>query len=526
MKRRSETQNKMKRPLILLLFTLALVMKVSATVSLPAILSDHMVLQKSANVPIWGKADPGEEVAVTLNHQTIRATTGPDGRWKTELNLENSGPGPFELVVSGRGAPLVISDVVIGEVWVASGQSNMELMLKDTIGAKEEIAGSSNPMLRQFLVKTVASREPLDDCTGVWAPAGPDTTGSFSAIGYYFAKRLQGELKVPIGLIHTSWGATPAEAWTSSRSLDTVPDLKASMERLREQKSPEGHVPKPLGTVPVFSSQILPPQKIAGQIFNGMINPLIPYAIRGVIWYQGEGNSDRAFQYRTTFSLLIKDWRERWGRVELAYYFCQLPNFGPKKPGPEESSWAELREAQSLALNLPHTGQAVLIDIGEADNIHPRNKHDAGERLALIALANDYGGKMPFSGPVYDSMITEPGRIRIKFHNSVGGLLAKPLPAVYDVNTLKAQTAPLVRNSPNSELEGFAICGEDRQWRWADAKIDGDTVLIWSNEIPAPVAVRYAWADDPTCNLYNSGGLPASPFRTDDFPLTTKDRKY
>lgn len=498
----------------------------SAGIGLPAIISDHMVLQKSAKVPIWGKASPGEEVTVTLDRRSVSATTGSDGKWKVELNLDDAGSGPFKLDVAGTNSRIVISDVVIGEVWVASGQSNMELMLKDSAGSEREIARSENPLLRQFLVRNVASQESLDDCGGKWVVAGPDTSGKFSAVGYYFVKRLQNTLTVPVGLIHASWGATPAEAWASSDSLDKVPELKIAREQLWQRERPQGHVREPRGGVPVFSSQILPAQKTAGYLFNGMINPIIPYAIRGVIWYQGEGNVDRAFQYRTTFSLLIKDWRERWARGELSFYFCQLANFGMKDTDPAESTWAELREAQDMALTLPRTGQAVLIDTGEAENIHPRNKRDAGERLALIALAKDYGKKELFSGPAYDAMKIEAGRIRLTFRHTDEGLVAKPLPVTYEVNTHKGQTAPLVRNSPGSQLEGFAICGEDRRWQWANAKIDGDSVLVWSNEIAHPVAVRYAWGDNPTCNLYNAGDLPASPFRTDDFPLTTRDNRY
>jgi sialate O-acetylesterase len=258
-----------------------------------------------------------------------------------------------------------------------------------------------------------------------------------------------------------------------------------------------------------------------------MINPLIPYAISGFIWYQGESNLPRAYQYRYAFPLLIKDWRQHWENEKLPFYFCQLANYYPKTTQPAESTFAfaELREAQSMTLKLPHTGHAVLIDLGDSENVHFGHKREAGERLAAVALANTYGKKIPFSGPVYSSMKIEDGKIRVQFDHVDGGLVARPLGATYSVNAVNDAVAPLVRNSPKSELEGFAICGEDHKWVWADAKIDGNSVLVWSDQLPKPVAVRYAWADNPICNLYNAAGLPASTFRTDDFPASTKDKR-
>jgi len=662
-----------------------------ADVKLPAIISDHMVLEKAAKVPIWGKADPGEEVTVTLGGQAAKAKAGADGKWMTTLNLKDSAPGPFEMTVEGKNK-LTVADVVVGEVWVASGQSNMEWILASTTGAAEEIAQSANPMLRQFLVKKKATCDVQDDTEGAWVAASPQTSGSFSAAGYYFAKKLQNELKVPVGLIHTSWGGTPSEAWTSVDAIDSVPGLKASRERDwivvkeypgkkqafvegmgkwihengREDRpvadatafagmdvSTEGWIPvtlpgavkapglpesgavwlrkeieitntagdfslqlpidgydsiywngelikqttykdfpgtgyvrrhgpytikpaalkkgknvlairlyepvgpaklsgplmagmfnlagewlaKPefefpaldaqkLATAPQPPANPVAPQNVASYLFNGMVNPILPYAIRGAIWYQGESNVGRAIQYRTAFPLLITDWRKQWNQGDFPFYFCQLANFMPKKAEAGDSAWAELREAQSMTLGLPNTGQAVLIDIGESVDIHPRNKKDVGERLALIALAKDYGKKIPFSGPVYSSMKTENGKVVLSFKSADGGLVAKALPDSYAVRSQSGETAPLVPNSPGSQLEGFAICGEDKNWVWADAKIDGNNVIVWSDNVSAPVAVRYAWSDNPTCNLFNGVGLPASPFRTDDFPPVTKDGKY
>jgi sialate O-acetylesterase len=255
-----------------------------------------------------------------------------------------------------------------------------------------------------------------------------------------------------------------------------------------------------------------------GSLFNGMLRPIIPYAIRGAVWYQGEANAKAAFDYREELPLLINDWRKHWGQERLPFYFVQLPQYRDKSKNPgDKSTWAELREAQMLALLLPDTGMAVTIDTGESKDIHPQAKDVAGERLARIALAKVYGQSIPYMGPLYEAISVEGNKVRLSFKYLEGGLVAKEVPAVYDVNRTRGKTAPLVRNSPQSELEGFAICGEDKKWVWADAKIDGDTVLVWSDKVPAPVAVRYAWADNPTCNLYNQAGLPASPFRTDDF---------
>jgi len=663
-----------------------------ADVRLPAIFSDHMVLEKTARVPVWGQADPGEEVTVTLNGQTAKSVADAAGKWMATLDLKDFGPGPFEMTVEGKNK-LTVSDVLVGEVWVASGQSNMEWSLTNTSHAAEDIAGSANNSIRHFLVKKNATAELAGDTTGTWVIASPETTGSFSAVGYFFAKKLNSELKVPVGIINSSWGGTPSEAWTSVEAIDSVPDLKATRERLwtelrelpekkkaylegmrtwlkengREDRpvndaaafaggdiSPDGWValkvpgkvqapglpeagavwvrtevsvpakpakdlplslpidgfdsvywngkllakttfedfsgpgsirrggpfvltpaqvneganvlairffqpiapggfsgPPKLGEIslagewkakaefafpPIAADKIAaapqlakaPPssQNVASYLFNGMIHPIVPFAISGVIWYQGESNAGRANQYRTAFPLMISDWRKQWNQGDFPFYFCQLANYQKKGDQPGDSAWAELREAQSMTLSLPKTGQAVLIDVGESGDIHPRNKRDVGTRLALIALAKDYGKSIPFSGPVFDSVKKDGNKMILRFQHADGGLVARKLQETYDVRTLGKETAPLVRNSPTSELEGFAICGEDRKWVWADARIDGDSVIVSSDKVPSPIAVRYAWGDNPTCNLYNGAGLPASPFRTDDFPATTLDKKY
>lgn len=670
-----------------------------ADVKLPSIFSDHMVLKADEKVPLWGNANPGEEVAVSMDGQTVKATAGVDGKWKVLLDLTGSKPGPFEMTVSGKNT-LKISDVVVGEVWLASGQSNMFWKLNSgefaTVGGAEEAARSANPMLRVFEVGGAIVEQPQDDCVGSWVVAGPETSGKFSAVAYYFAKRLQHELNAPIGIISASVGGTEVEPWTSQQAPDTDPEFLAVKRQIwktfaeypvkkqkflteisawlkahdREDKPPADpeayaapglstagwtsvNLPGPIsgpglpvngaiwlrrditlsenllaplrangselgiGVGPiegvvrvywngklmspsavdfstegyaqnfgipiklvkvgpntlairvfspvapfnfsvsptVYSGQggvwlakmeyALPPLDAAAQasaprhptplrspqstpsfIFNGMIHPLIPYALSGVIWYQGESNVGRGYQYRYAFPLLIKDWRQHWGDAELPFYFCQISNLNPKVTDPGAASpYAELRESQGAALKLPHTGQAVTIDLGEAGNVHYHRKREAGERLALIALANTYGKKIVFSGPVCSSMKVEDGKILLQFDHVDGGLVAQPLPATYVVDSVSGTTAPTVRNSPKSEIEGFAICGENQKWAWADAKIEGDLVLVWSHKVPKPVAVRYAWADDPVCNFYNAAGLPASPFRTDDFQVSTEKNK-
>ncbi len=527
----------MKKILTIVALVAAASGPLSADVKLPAIISDHMVLERSAKVPLWGWADPGEDVKISLNGTSAAAKADAEGKWIAVLDLKDSPPGPFEMSVEGKNK-ISLADVLVGEVWIASGQSNMELRLRNTRDAEQEIASSANPFLRQFLVEKNTSATPLDELKGRWTVAGPETAGDFSAVGYYFGKSLQSEVKVPVGIVNSSWGGTPSEAWTSLEALDSDPDLKAASERIRkqiaeypglakaEQEFPpvaaekRAAAPKPpAGTPPG-------PQDTAGFLYNAMIHPIINYAISGAIWYQGESNAGRAIQYRKAFPLLISDWRKQWGRGDFPFYFCQLANFMPKNPEPEECGWAELREAQSLTLALPATGQAVLIDIGESGNIHPRNKKSVGERLARIALAKEHGKKIAFSGPVFDSMKIENGTATVTFRHTDGGLAASPLPEKYDVKSQTGESAPLVRNSPNSQLEGFAICGQDKKWFWADAKIEGDAVVVRSDKVPSPVAVRYAWAQNPTCNLANGAGLPASPFRTDDFPAVTAQGKY
>jgi sialate O-acetylesterase len=640
-----------------------------ASLTLAAVFSDHMVLQRDVPLPVWGWAAPGTAVAVTLAGNRAEAVAGADGRWAVTLPALPAG-GPHTLTVDA-GETVTVADVLVGEVWICSGQSNMEWPLSLANNAEDEAAAANYPGIRMFTVVKNAVYEPQRDVTGKWAVCAPDTAPNFSAVGYFFARTLHQELGLPIGMINTSWGGTIAEAWTSREGLECEPalrkivedyeammtsfdDIHAAYEKIyaewqqrtlpvdagneglgkgfadpatdtgawpemalpanwisagenyhgvlwfrREVEIPAawagrdlqlclapcdksdvtywnntevGHisieenpqawatprvytVPATLVTpgrntiaVRVFSNmygagmvggasqmhvspigldaepimlagawryqveqnygfvQVSPPPAPPGPgnpnspyaLCRGMLAPLAPYAAKGAIWYQGESNADRGYQYRTLFPAMIRDWRRQWGS-ELSFYFVQLANYMAEQPDPCESRWAELREAQTMTLSVPKTGMAVIIDIGEGADIHPRNKQDVGLRLALWALAQDYGKTIEYSGPLYVAMDVEGGAIRCRFAHA-GGLTAR-----------------------GGALRAFSIAGEDRNFVWADAVIDGETVVVSSPKVPNPVAVRYGWADNPPCNLYNAAGLPATPFRTDSWPPADRD---
>lgn len=604
------------------------------------------------------------------------------------------------MVVAGNNR-VAIEDVVVGEVWLCSGQSNMEWMLSGAEDAEVELSRPPNPRLRQFTIKRSAAKTPQDDCVGSWTVAGPETSERFSALAYHFGRKIASETGRPVGVINASWGGSPIEHWLSETAVAGSPELHSSQQRNLERESrfaselggyaelgrqwsakfgredrptsdvarftaltaaggaipwattvlPENlagavkqrsgaiwlrrlvRVPKSIKTIGLergflvsfgafagfdqvfwngvkigesswakpppaggrryavppnllrpgeeatlairifnplntgfalsvpegaafladttdlrgewqvaeeFGLPDLPPRAleeyprtvpraplVASRLFNGLIAPVAGYALRGFVWYQGESNTGRAGQYATTFPAMIRDWREHWGMGDLPFYFCQLANANAKLTSPGESAWAELREAQAKALMLPATAQAILIDIGEADDLHPRNKREAAERVARLALAHDYQRDVVTSGPVFHSLHIEGDKARVRFSSIAGGLVARRLPNVYQPRSTLPRTLPLQRHSPTGPLEGFALCGNDRRWVWADqAVIDGDSVIVSSRSVPAPTAVRYAWADNPTVNLYNGAGLPAAPFRTDTFPLSTAEAKF
>ena len=496
---------------------------VLADVKLPAVIGDNMVLQQGRQVPIWGWAEPGEEVTVSVSWLSMEwtVTTDKQGRWMFKVTSPKVG-GPYEMTIRGKNV-IAIKNILVGEVWIGSGQSNMQMAVRQSANAEQEIEAANYPNIRLFTVERNVAEEPQTDCVGSWQLCSPQTVAGFSAVAYFFGRDLHKELDVPIGLIHTSWGGTPAEAWTRreilakdanlepiwTRYADVLknyPQAKKEYEqKLEEWKQAvekakaEGKKP-PRRPGPPFGPGH--PHSPAG-LYNAMIAPLIPYGIQGAIWYQGESNVSRAYQYRKLFRAMIQNWRSDWRQGDFPFLFVQLANFMAVNPEPTESAWAELREAQLMTLALQNTGMAVIIDIGEAKDIHPKNKQDVGKRLALWALARTYRKGLIYSGPIYDSMKVEGNKIVLSFDNIGGGLVCEG----------------------GQPLKGFAIAGADRKFVWARATIEGDTVVVSSDKVSQPVAVRYAWADNPVCNLYNKEGLPASPFRTDDWPGVTVDNK-
>jgi sialate O-acetylesterase len=481
--------------------------------TVPPLFSDHAVLQRDRAIPVWGTAAPGEKISVSMAGHSVTTKAKSDGRWRLRLPSLKAG-GPHTLTIAAKDRTLTIEDVLIGDVWVCSGQSNMEWPLKSSCNGDAEVAEANHPQLRLYTVPQKVADTPQDTCGGQWMECTPESAESFSAIAYFFGRHLHTELGVPIGLFDTSWGGTPAESWTSQRALAKHEELAsiveawdgvlehyplakaeydgqlADWEAAKAQAEAKGETAPPPPPMPMGPGH---PWQPSG-LYNGMIHPLIPYGIRGAIWYQGESNTDRAYQYRVLFPAMIRDWRKNWGQGAFPFLFVQLANFMDVREEPVSGSlWAELREAQSMTLKLRHTGMAVAIDIGEAEDIHPRNKQDVGKRLALAALRVAYKQDLPYSGAVYASKSIRGSEVKLRFKNTFGGL----------------------RTLDGGPLKGFAITGEDRHLVWADARIEGDTVIVSSSKVAKPVAVRYAWADNPECNLYNGAGLPASPFRTD-----------
>jgi sialate O-acetylesterase len=471
-----------------------------ATVRLPALVGDHMVLQRNTKVPIWGWAAPGEQVTIVFQGKTYTAMPDADARWQVLLPTADAG-GPFQMTIKGQNE-LIIQDILLGDVWLASGQSNMELPLRDKnapspnayplpLNAAQELAAANYPSIRQFTVKKVVAYQPQMENAGYdWKVCTPGTASSFSAVGYFFARDLFKRYHVPIGLISCPWGGTPAEAWVSAPALKKLTDFQATVAEIEQRTGQSDAVLKE-------------PQNLPSVLYNGMVAPLLPYAVKGVIWYQGESNVSRADQYRTLFPALIQDWRSKWGS-ELPFLFVQLANWTKALPEPAESDWAELREAQAQALGLPRTGMAVAVDLGEADNIHPANKQDVGHRLALAARKVAYGDqKVVAAGPTFQTMKVKGNRVQLTFTNVGGGLQVKG----------------------DGSLKGFAVAGADKQFYWAKAKRQGKTVTLTCDAVLTPVAVRYDWANNPDGNLYNKEGLPAVPFRTDQWPGMTVGHK-
>lgn len=472
-----------------------------AAVRLPKIFSDDMVLQRDMKLPVWGWAAPGEKVVVTLAGQSAETVAGKDGKWRVDLKPLAAG-GPFKMTVTGENT-VVFNNVLVGEVWFCSGQSNMTVTLKESLNAEKEIAHADYPRIRFFhLSYNLAHRQnrPKSDFDGEgyrWVTCTPKTAEVFSAVGYYFGRDLHKELNVPIGLIQSSWGATAIQTWCPREVLKADPRTRAFVDQW--DKTWDDYRTGKTQADPNQGDFVWASNQAAG-LYNGTVAPIIPYAIKGVIWYQGESNTPEAVFYRKLFPAMIRGWREAWGEGNFPFLFVQLAAYGPPAAAPCESDWAELREAQSMALKVPNTAMAVAIDVGDAANIHPPNKAAVGHRLALAAQAVAYGKKIVYSGPIYESMKKEGNKIRLRFRFAEDGLVTK-------------DPAP---------VKGFAVAGKDRKFVWADARIEGSGVVVWSDKVAAPVAVRYGWAQNSECNLYNKAGLPASPFRTDSWPGVSK----
>ena len=621
---------------------------------------DNMVLQRGKANRFWGWAKPGQAIRVEIAGQTATVVTGPDGRWQAEVKVPTPG-GPYTVKITGPEQSVVLHEVLVGDVWLCGGQSNMELGLSRTRNGDDEIKSANHPEIRLFMVKQHVSYSPAAVPQGSWKICSPQTVtegAGFSAVAYFFGRNLQDELHVPIGLIEDCWGGTPAESWMSPESLHQLKDFDAPLaeiERLHAKGGPEygsflmhwldeydagsqsntwaaaelddagwktvqipggfselgvadvpsicwfrkeftlpdplpagqatlclgsiekmdtaylngqwvgasswvenprayaikngvlkpgrnvlavrvfklkpqgGFLAKPEGLRLVLGDQSVIP--LAGEwkgalsvdarpphplpltfenyptmpaiLYEGMIEPVAPLAITGAIWYQGEANAERAYQYRTLLPAMIGDWRKLFSQDDFPFYIVSLPAFMHHRDQPGDDSWAELREAQALtARNVKNSGLAVTIDTGDPDNIHPKDKKVVGERLALCALANEYGEKIPFAGPTFDSMTHLPGALKLHFSHTDGGLVVK-----------------------GTKLEEFAVAGEDRKWHWADAKVEGDSVVVSSPMVSDPQAARYAWQANPAATLYNGAGLPAVPFRTDNWPEITENHK-
>ncbi len=462
-----------------------------AELKLPSVFGKDMVLQRDLPVPVWGWANAGEEVSVEFSGQTKTTKSDQDGKWMVKLDaLEACAEGQTLSVTSD--GKIELSGVLVGEVWICSGQSNMEWRLASSLNGKEEAAAANHETIRLFNVPGhLTSPTPLDHCPGTWAKCETASANGFSAVGYFFGRRLNKELGVPIGLIGSNWGGTRIEPWTSLdgfRSVEELSDLAEKAGKISEGKIGGG---------------------TPTAIYNAMVHPLAPLAMRGAIWYQGESNGGEGVSYYHKKKALVNGWRKVFQNPDLAFYWVQLANFRAPNDKPEGGDgWAKIREAQRKALEIPHTGMAVITDIGEAGDIHPRNKQDVGWRLSQWALHQTYDKKdLVPAGPLFKCQKIEDASIRLSFDHVGSGLMVG-----------KKEGLQPTAKVADGKLAHFAIAGEDKKWFWAEATIDGETVVVKSSDVPKPVAVRYGYTINPaTANLYNKEGIPASPFRTDDW---------
>jgi len=483
-----------------------------ADVSVPSLFSDHMVLQRDKTVAIWGWAEPNERITVSIAdtkgkvHAKGKVNAWADGQWRIDLGKMDEG-GPHTMTIKGKNT-IVIDDVMIGEVWLGSGQSNMALTTSNASNFGVEQFHSEYPQIRMFKVESDGMGEPQKDCKGRWLVCSSNTVGEFSAALYFYGRELHQELKVPVGLINSSVGGTPIESWISTEAQSSSAPLQPYLDSLarKEKAAKSNALAAAKSSLPAATTNAVAaattnalaaattnaptsdPNPRVGGLFNGKIAPLIPYTVRGAVWYQGEANAsnDVAQYYEVQLPLLIEDWRKRWG-YEFPFAWVQLPNFAGRS-----NAWCVVRDGMFKSLKLPNTGMAVTLDIGDALDIHPKNKQEVAHRLALWALGDVYGRPVSaVSGPLYNNYSTHESEITLTFKHTNGGLIAR-----------------------GGELRGFEVSGGGRQWKPAVARIEGNRVVVHSGQVAAPSAVRYGWRDNPDCNLYNGAGLPASPFRT------------
>ncbi len=513
-------------PLCFLVCTVA----VYADVSLAPLFTDHAVLQRDKPVPVWGRADAGEKVTVTFGRQTKSTTAGPDGRWTVALDKLSAEAKGADLTVAGKNT-LVVHDVVVGEVWLCSGQSNMEFTVDARPGtwqanirardAAKEIAGANFPLIRHVKIKNTVADDPVAtvETTG-WQSASPATVGAFTAVGYFFARDIFAKLKIPIGLVNSSWGGTPVESWMPAPTLAREAEFKVVAERWEQtladypakktefddamvEWAPADAAAQAQGEAAhqAWLKEHPKPRAPRGRgdswtpsgLFNGMIAPLVPYALRGTLWYQGESNAERASEYRRLFVAMITSWRKQFGQGDLPFLWVNLANY--KVPNdPTEQTYAFLREAQTQALDLPNTGQAIAIDIGDPDDIHPANKQEVGRRLALIAKNRLYGSSAEDNGPMFANVRIGTGALIVTFSHSTGGLVAHDHP-----------------------IDSVEIAGEDKVFHRAAASVSKSVMIALSPEVKQPIAIRYAWRNAPSANIYNGAGLPVVPFRSDNW---------
>jgi sialate O-acetylesterase len=496
----------------------------SAEVKLPSVISSRMVLQRQIPAAVWGHDTPGQKVTVQFAGQTQTAVADAAGKWMLRLKPLKASSEPRKMTIAGS-STVTLEDVLVGEVWVCSGQSNMALSVSRSTHAEQALAQADRPTLRMFKVPAVTARQPQENVAASWTVSTSQSAAGFSAVGYFFGVDLMQKLDVPVGLIGTSWGGTRSEAWTRYGALEAQSSLaplldwwkqraaeydpdKAGQQYQQQLAKWEENGKK--GRKPQLQGHPADDRHYPARLYNAMLAPLIPYAVRGAIWYQGESNDGRAFQYRTVFTTMIKSWRDDWNQPvnhDFPFYFVQL---APYTYGAAEAAkpqlLPELWDAETYAYKtLPNVGFAVTTDVTTINDIHPPNKQPVGERLARWALAKDYGKKLVYSGPIFDRVEFKEGKAIIHFEKG---------------------TAEGLKTSDDKAPDYFTIAGADRQFQPAEAKIVGNTLVVSAEAVKEPVAVRFAWRNIAEPNLFNAAGLPASPFRTDDFELLTKDKHF